>query len=316
MIDAAVARRQPLLDASFTNAIRLFNGQGDDMDGLIIERFGKVLIVQLHEQRLHCREEILRDTVESLHRRLGTQAVYKKIFVRDRSVVPSEINALHHDSTPWIGQPVPPEQNIQEYGLRFIIRPYQGFSVGLFLEHRDNRRRIRELAAGRRVLNTFCYTGAFSVTAVAGGAAAVTSVDLSKPYLAWCRDNFALNNLETDGHWFFCSDIFEFFQRARRQNRRYDLIILDPPSFGRLRRPNRVFVLAEQLDNLVSEAVERLDPGGIVLLGVNHRQISRPRIEEALAATGRRCTILERPALPPDFAGDPDYAKSIIARFD
>lgn len=316
MIDTAETRRQSLLNDASTNAYRLFNGSGDGMDGLVIERFGDILIVQLHEQRLRCHQEDLRDAVESLHDRLGTQAVYKKFFLRDRGEVPKEIDALHRDPAPWIGQPAPPEHTVLENDLRFLIRPYHGFSVGLFLEHRRNRQRIRELAAGRRVLNTFCYTGSFSIAAVVGGAACVTSVDLSKPYLAWCRDNFALNNLETDGHWFFSSDIFEFFQRARRQNRRYDLIILDPPSFGRLRRPARVFTLTDQLDDLVRQAVEQLDPGGIVLLGVNHRQIGCARLEKALFATGRPCTILERPALPPDFAGDPDYAKSVIARFD
>ncbi|NLX12201.1 MAG: class I SAM-dependent rRNA methyltransferase [Phycisphaerales bacterium] len=316
LIDAALLRRQPLLKDASTNAYRLFNGAGDGLDGLIIERFDEVMIVQLHEQRLNYSDEDLRAAIESLHQRLGTRAVYKKFFLRDRGDVPPEIAALHHAPAPWIGQPVSPEISILENGLRFIISPYHGFSVGLFLEHRENRRRIRELSPNRWVLNTFCYTGSFSVAAVAGGAASVTSVDLSKTYLAWCRQNFTTNHLETEGHWFFCSDVLEFFQRARRQNRRYDLIILDPPSFGRLRRPARVFVLAEQLDDLVRQAVERLDPGGIVLLAVNHRQISRTRLEEALAATGRPCSILERPVLPLDFAGDPDYAKSVIARFD
>ena len=239
---------------------------------------------------------------------------------------------------------------VTERDLRFIVRPYDGFSVGLFIEHRENRRRIRELAAGRRVLNAFAYTCGFSVAAARGGGASVDSIDLSKRYLEWGKQNFTLNGIDTanptpgkesqssvlssketcsgprhhqpglPGHRFFCCDIFDFYKRASRQDRRYDLIILDPPTLSRTRRPKRVFVLEGQLGPLLAGAIDRIEPGGLILLATNHRQISRPRLEEELTtaarAQDRACTITERPTLPPDFAGDPDYAKSVIAHVD
>ena len=320
-LERALAARQVLLDDPSTNACRLFNGAADGIAGLVVEKFGDLLVVQLHGGRLKLGLDEVRSLVEQAHKQLGTRAVYKKAFVPDRSQVSRAIADGHTDAAPWIGEPAEPESVVTEYGLRFIIRPYAGFSVGLFLEHRENRRRIRELAAGRRVLNAFAYTCSFSVAAAAGGAASVSSVDLSKHHLQWGKQNFTANNVDTTGHRFFCSDIFDFYKRAERQQRRFDLILLDPPTFSRGRRPKRAFVLQEQLGQLVTRALDLLDPGGLILLATNSRQISRAQLEQELAASARaaakrRCTILERPELPVDFAGDPDYSKTVIARID
>ncbi|NLX20063.1 MAG: class I SAM-dependent rRNA methyltransferase [Phycisphaerae bacterium] len=262
-------------------------------------------------------ETAIRQVAEEILRRTGARAVYRKFFVRDRGGLSRDTDTAHRDPQPWLGEPVEAERAITEHGLRYIVRPYAGFAVGLFLDHRDNRLRIRERAAGRRVLNAFSYTGAFSVAAAAGSAASVSSVDLSKRYLEWSRENFAANGLDQSGHWFFCSDIFEFYKRAERQGRRFDLVILDPPTFSRPSQGRRAFVLAERLDELVAGAVRLLDPGGEILLASNQRDLPLARLEESLlAAAGRRsCTILERPPLPADFAGDADYAKSVIVRY-
>ncbi len=318
IIQRALEVRRSLLADPSVSSFRVFNGQADGVSGFVLDKFADVLIAQLHEERLRIAIDEVARLAESLHRILGTRGVYRKTFVRNRSAAGEDIEQMHHSPDPWIGKPVDPELPVLENGLRFLIRPYDGFSAGLFPEQRENRRRVRELARGHRVLNAFSYTGSFSVAAAAGGAASVSSVDMHKRYLEWGKANFAANGIETAGHWFFCSDVFEFFHRARRQGRRFDLIILDPPTFSRSRRPARVFVLEERLGELCGGAMELLDPGGMVLLSTNHRGISTSRLEEelALASGGRRCTVLERPALPSDFAGDPDYAKAILARID
>jgi len=296
------------------DAFRIFNGEADGVAGLVIDKYGDVLIVQLHEERLGLKEEEVRRLVEYVHERLGTCGVYKKIFVRDRGEVSADVAELHTDSEPWIGRAVEPELIINERGLRFVIRPYDGFSVGLFLEHRENRRRISELSGGRRVLNTFCYTCGFSMAAARGGAVSVDSVDSSKHFLQWGKKNFGVNDIDMGGHLFSCSDVFDFYKRAGRQGRRYDLIVLDPPTFSRSRRPKRVFELKKQLDKLTAGAVELLEPGGIVFLATNCREISRSRLEESLVSSGggRRCEIMERPGLPIDFANDPEFSKMVI----
>lgn len=311
-VDEAIAARSPL---HALDAWRVFNAAADGIDGLVIEKLGPVLIAQLHEGRLKLPESATRELVAHAHERLGTRAVYAKQFVRDRAGIDDAADERHRDATPWIGEPVEPELAVSENDIRLIVRPYDGFSVGLFLEHRDTRARIRELAAGRRVLNTFAYTCGYSVAAAVGGAVGVDSVDVSKRYLEWGKANLTANAIDLEPHRFFCSDVFDFYARARRQGRMYDLIILDPPTFARLRRPKRTFVLAEQLNRLVEGAVDRLAPKGIILLSTNHREISHDRLAEALAraAARRPCTILDRPPLPLDFRGDPDYAKIVLA---
>lgn len=318
VIDQALARRADILARTDTNVCRLFHGGHDGVEGVIIERLGDVLVAQIHEGRLQVSLDRVRRLAEGFRERLGAAAVYRKWFVRDRARPTEEQSTEHARAQPWIGHPVEPEMPIRENGLNFLIRPFDGYSVGLFLEHRETRRRIRDLSARRRVLNTFAYTCGFSVAAAIGGAAETASVDLHKRYLEWGKRNFTANGLDLASHRFFASDTFEFFQRARRQGRRYDLVVLDPPTFARLRRPAGVFVLDERLETLVAGAADLLDSGGIILLAVNDRAMPLERLEKALnTAAGRRTgVILERPVLPPDFAGDVEYAKSIVARID
>lgn len=317
LIAQAISARPPFQSGQ-TNAYRLFHGSSDGVDGLVIEQWGDILVVQFFPGQLRASEADIRSALENLCRELGARAVYRKVFVPDRAQVPPEIGAMHDSPQPWIGQPVEPEVSIRENGLVFCIRPYDGFSVGLFLEHRDNRHRVRCLAAGRRVLNAFSYTCGFSVAAAAGGATSVSSVDLSRRYLEWGKRNFDASRVPLAGHLFFCSDVLDFYTRAARQGRRFDFIIVDAPTFARMRRPKRTFVLEAELGRLVGGAVGLLDPGGLILLSSNARQISLDRLErEIRAAAGpRTCTILERPPLPADFPGDPDYSKTIIARID
>ena len=330
LCDDALARRSEMLAREDLTACRLFHGAADGLAGFVLERFGDVLVAQLHtartEDESHRRpsggmrqvaESVAKGLAGAFMSRLGARAVYRKLFVRDRAREGREVDALHHDAKPWIGEPVESAVTIVENGLGFVVRPYDGFSVGLFLENRDNRRRVRELAAGRRVLNTFAYTCGFSVAAAAGGAVRTDSVDLHKRYLEWGRENFAANGIDLAENWFFASDTLDFYRRARRQGRRYDLIILDPPTFSRTRRPARTFVLEEQLEALCQGALELLDPGGILLVSINDRGISAERLEEAACGgASRRTRVLERPQLPPDFPGDPDYAKSILVQVE
>jgi 23S rRNA (cytosine1962-C5)-methyltransferase len=314
--ERALAARQTLLTDPHSNVCRILNGAADGIPGLVIEKLGDVLIAQLHDGRLRLSESETRNLCAHARRRLGARAVYRKDFARDRSAAHRSLSQQHSDATPWVGEPVEAELPVLENGIRFLIRPYDGYSVGLFLEHRDNRRRLRELAAGLSVLNAFAYTCAFSVATALGGAAATTSVDVSRKYLEWGQRNFAANGLDLGSHRFICSDIYNYYRRARRQGRRFDLIILDPPSFGRARRPRRTFVLAEDLEKLVAGAVELLNSAGYLLLATNHRGISCRRLEATVTSApgSRPVELVDRLRLPLDFAGDQGYAKGLLAR--
>lgn len=311
----ALEKRASLLARSDLDAVRVLHGPADGIPGLVIERLGPALIVQCHEERLRLREAGVQGVARFFHERLGTRGVYRKVFVRDRARVPDELNAEHHSATPWYGEPVDADFPIHEQGLRFLVRAYDGFSTGLFLEQRDNRQRVRQLSAGRVVLNTFAYTCGFSVAAAVGGAAHVDSVDVSAAYLEWGRANFAANGVDLGPHRFFCSDVIDFYKRAARQGRRYDLIVLDPPTFARLRRPKRNFVLEDELEPLCGGAMDLLNPGGHLLLSTNHRELDRDRLNDAIHATaGRRLAGIQDCPLPADFAGDPRFARAVLAR--
>jgi len=318
-LEAGIAARNELIeDATPTNAVRLFNGKADGLPGIVIEQFDSVWIVQYHEDRQNIAINQLRDALSSIIDTHNVSAVYLKQFVRDRAADADAVHQLHHESTPWIGDAAPEEFPVPENGIQLLVRPYDGYSVGLFLEHRDNRATIRERAAGKHVLNLYAYTCGFSVAAAVGNAAEVTSVDISARYLDWGRRNFAANNIDADTHRFIKSDAEDFLARARRQDRDYDLIVIDPPTFARLRRPKRTFKLDERLEPLVAAAVERLRTGGQVLFATNQRSINMKRIDAALhnADSRRRVKKIERPSLPVDFVGDPDYSKTVIAHYD
>jgi len=319
-LEAALRRRAALLADPQTNVARLFNSAADGIDGLVIERFGDVLVAQMHESRLRLSEDAVRDMCSMMAERLGARAVYRKVYPVQRSSVVRDIEERHRDPTPWIGQAVEPELQVLESGLRFVVRPYDGYLTGLFLDHRATRARIRELAVGRRVLNAFAYTCGFTLAAAAGGAEGTVSVDFSKKSLEWGRRNLAANGVTLERHRFFWSDVFDYYRRAMRLGHRYDLIILDPPTFSRGQRSKRVFSVSTQLEQLVSGAVGLLDPGGILYVSINHRGTSLFQLERvvtrAVRRGNRRAAVLDRPALPDDFAGDPDFAKSVLLRVD
>ncbi len=312
----AAARVGALLGDAATDAYRILWGARIGLDGLIVDRYGVVLVAQLHEGRFRSDEALARRVCASLLESTGAAAVYRKVFPRERSAALAALAAAHNDPTPWIGSSVPSEIPIVEQGVRFLIRPYDGYATGLFLEQRGNRARIRAAAAGRRVLNLFAYTCGFGVVAALGGATETTNVDVSKRCLEWGKRNFEANGVDCGGQRFFASDVFEFFGRARRQGRRYDLAIIDPPTFARVKGASRPFVLREQLDALVSQTLELLDPGGELLLCTNQRDLGHAALERAVrsAAGGRRVAIAPRTPLPPDFADDPEFSKSVFAR--
>lgn len=318
LLDAALRRRAALLGDGQTDAVRLFHDTADGTPGFVLEKFGPVLIAQFHSGRFTGDEAALREALRPVLSQTGCTAAYRKEFAADRAAAAAALDKAHRDAAPWLGAATPSLITIREYAARFVIRPYDGFSVGLFLEQRENRRRVTLAGRGRRVLNCFAYTCSFSVAAALGGAAETVSVDVSKRYLAWGRENFAAAGVPLDGHWFICSDVQDYFRRAARQGRLFDLIVLDPPTFGRIKETGRVFSIAQDLDRLVAGAIDRLAPGGELLLATNHRDTTLRRLEEAARRAAQQRRIIRVEPLPPpaDFAGDADYSKAVWVRME
>jgi 23S rRNA (cytosine1962-C5)-methyltransferase len=319
-VAAAVERRAALLNDPQTDVARLIHGDGDGLPGLVVERLGPVLIAQLHEGRLALPESRARDLCASLRQRVGAAAVYRKWYPKARSATSAALEAQHRDATPWLGTSAAAALTVREHGLRYVVRPYDGYQTGLFLDHRTARQAVRAGAAGRRILNLFAYTCGFAVAADAGGAASTVNVDLSKRFLEWGKENLVANGADLDRHRFLCTDVFDYFRRAARQGHRFDWVIVDPPTFSRGPRSKRVFTLVDDLERLVAESLALLEPGGVLHVSINHRGTSRGRlrgaVEDAALRLGRSGTWLPTPPRPEDFAGDRDYMKLVLWRVE
>ncbi len=310
---AALIRRLPILTAGNTDAYRLITGGKEDLKGLVAERYRDIVTFQVGDNAA-LTDDALTTAAKWYMATLGVKAVYVKRFVKNRTGVSEETQRELHSSHPLVGTPVPPEIQIREYGIPFLIKPYEGFSVGLFLDQRENRRRIRALARGKDVLNLFAYTSGFSVAAAAGGATSTVSVDLAPKALEWGRANFALSHLDSSDHQFIKSDAFDYLKRAARQEKRFDIIILDPPSFAHARKGSRTFSISRDLPTLIAAATPLLRPDGMIMVSTNYRQLPikglRGLVKEGVGR--RRIHKTETPRLPVDFAVDADHAKTII----
>jgi 23S rRNA (cytosine1962-C5)-methyltransferase len=316
LLAVALGSRLPLLADEGTDCYRLFGGKSEGLSGLTFERLGPVGVIQTLPGKMQADVGQVRDVAKWYGRTFGLQAVYHKSFVRDRSKTEAADDALF-SSRPLVGKPAAEELAVRENGITYLIRPYDGYSTGLFLDQRDNRRRLASLAKGGRVLNTFAYTCGFSVACALGGAAETVNVDISRRYLDWGKRNFAANGLDPEKHHFVCEDIFDYLARADRKQREFDLIILDPPSFARTKKPRRVFSVVDDLQRMIAASVAVLTPGGHLFCSTNNRTRSagwlRDQLGEACVAAHRRARVVATPALPLDYASDPPFAASILA---
>lgn len=165
---------------------------------------------------------------------------------------------------------------------RYQLAAGRGWSPGLFLDQRDNRKWVHDNSSGKQVLNLFCYTGGFSINAALGGAAEVVSVDTSKQTLEWCKENFLLNDLPTDTCEFRASDARNFLAGCARRQRKFDLIICDPPSFARSKQS--VFKIDKDAPELVQACLSQLNPDGRLLFACNYEQWSGQDLLELATA--------------------------------
>lgn len=161
-----------------------------------------------------------------------------------------------------------------EYGVKFKINLVDYLDTGLFLDHRETRKMVSSLAAGKRVLNLFAYTCAFSVHAAMGGAVYTKSVDMSNTYTAWGRDNFILNKLPTKNHEIVRADCLKFLDDEIRSGTQYDLIIIDPPTISRSKKMDQLFDIQVDYIALISRALRLLAPGGVIIFSTNSRKFA------------------------------------------
>lgn len=210
------------------------------------------------------------------------------------------------------GESVSERFEVVENGAKFWIDFDSGYSSGIFLDQRLNRRRIAEkIRTGERFLNTFAYTGGFSVMAAREGAV-TTTADLSRTYLDWTWENFSLNGLNPNDHFGVKGDVFEWLRTFARQERRFHGIVLDPPTFSRNKKTN--FRTDRDYADLASLAAKLLEPGGWFLACANTHRLTKRQFEtdviSGVRSAGRSVNSCTALAMPPEFHGD-DYLKSL-----
>lgn len=267
-----------------------------DPFGLTIERFGEYAVMNAYSARASTDRDRWAEALLSL----GVRGVYYKHRVRDDlRRIPRERVA---PQTPLWGELAPDPLWVVEYGSALAVRLGDGLSTGLFLDQRDNRQRIRAMSGGKRVLNLFCYTGSFSVAAGMGGAALVTSVDLSGAVLRRAGENLTRNGLPAAQHRLLRADCVAWVQRAVRRNDEYDVVILDPPSFGS--DGSKTWSVERDYFALVRDTLRLVVPGGSLLCVTNHRGTTeaafRRGLETAASDAGRRLAAVVFPPAPLD----------------
>jgi len=235
------------------DALRLIHAESDGLPGLIVDRYGDVLVLQALSAGVEFWRETLADL---LLEESGASAIYERSDADVR-----ELEGLPIRNGPLRGNP-PEQVTITEYGIRFTVNLAHGHKTGFYLDQRRNRQRIGQLAQGREVLNCFCYTGGFTLHALAGGAKSVLSVDSSAEALALARENLTLNDLPAEKAEWLEADVFQALRKFRDQARSFDMLILDPPKFAATAAQAEKAARGYKDINLL--AFKLLRPGGVL----------------------------------------------------
>jgi 23S rRNA (cytosine1962-C5)-methyltransferase len=281
-IRASIRRRAHLRTAG-TNALRLVHSEGDELSGLVVDRYDDLVVVEITSAGAERVSELIIDTLrEELHPRVILRSNDLPSRKHEKLSLQSEI----------LGFP-PARAAIAENGLRFMVEAAEGQKTGFFLDQRDNRALLRTLVAGRRVLNLFSYSGAFGVYAAAGDAASVTNVDISAGAIELARQNHDLNGSAAVAT-FEVADAFNYLRGAGRQP--WDVIVCDPPAFARSR--HEVERAARGYKDINLHALGCLEAGGLLMTFSCSGHISLDLFQKILFGAaidaGRRVSIVGR----------------------
>lgn len=284
-----------------TTAFRFFNGDGDGLGGLTIDYYEGFYVFTWYSKGIYeQRDQILQAFKVAVPDYSG---IYEKNNFKG-----SKIQSQHVD-----GKEAPEPLVIKENGIRYATYLNEGWMTGIFLDQRDVRREIMNTyGVGRTVLNTFSYTGAFSVAASMGGAVKTVNVDAANRSKEKTREQFEVNGLNPDDHEIRVIDVFSYLDYAKKHDLQFDLIVLDPPTFARTKE--RTFSVEEDYAELVEEALEVLAPSGLLVASTNMWKLSRDDFYEMVSAgfdaAGLDGYLVEEYGLPEDFRTNEEYPES------
>jgi 23S rRNA (cytosine1962-C5)-methyltransferase len=288
-----------------TNCYRLVHGEGDGLPGLIIDVYNGVAVMQAHTVGMHLDRKLIAEAIqESL-----SNSVHS-IFYKSQSTLPTKAENEY-----LLGLGVVPHV-ISEHGNKFYVDWEEGQKTGFFLDQRENRKLLGEMAKGGSVLNTFCYTGGFSVYALNAGATLVHSVDSSEKAIDLTRKNIELNGFDAQQNECFALDTFDFLKDKKDK---YDLIILDPPAFAKHKDAKHQAMKGYQ--RLNAEAMRAVKPNGIIFTfscsQVVDKQLFYDTVVSAGLQSGRDIKVLQHLSQPADhpvslFHPEGEYLKGLV----
>lgn len=316
---ACELRRKAGVTGPETDAYRLVHGEGDGLPGLIVDVYGRVAVMQAHSAGMFLERKSI---AEALRGVLGPEL--EAVYDKSEGTAPFKAGLALQDGylyrSPAAGD-LSGGRVVLEHGHRFRVDWEQGQKTGFFLDQRDNRMRVGRLARGRRVLNLFCYTGGFSVYALAGGAESVVSVDSSRTAMEMTernvQENFSGEPQTVSRHRGVCTDAMDFLREVPKDA--YDLMIVDPPAFAKHRGALSNALRAYQ--RLNAAAISRVAPGGLIFTyscsQVVDRQAFALAVFSAAAQTGRSVRILDRLTQPADhpvniYHPEGEYLKGLL----
>jgi 23S rRNA (cytosine1962-C5)-methyltransferase len=300
---AAKQRANINIQSSVTNAYRLIHGEGDGLPGLITDLYNGVAVVQAHSHGMH-------------HDRMIIAAAIKEVFGDNLSAVFYKNQAIPNSKGEYLLGMAAVPHTILEHNHKFLVDWEEGQKTGFFLDQRENRLLLGSYAMNRAVLNTFCYTGGFSVYAAQAGASLVHSVDASERAMEMTRKNLHLNGFDPTQHECFTADTFDFLKGKENL---YDLIILDPPAFAKHKDSKHQAMRGYQRLNL--EAIQKIRPGGIIFTfscsQVVDRQLFYDTVVSSAIQSGREIKVLQHIGQPGDhpvsiYHREGEYLKGLV----
>lgn len=299
-ISNAIDKRKAFFQDENTNAFRIFNGEGDGIGGITIDYYDGYYVINWYSEGAYSFKETVIDVLDEIGE---YKAIYEKKrfdtkgkYINDDDFVKGERGEF-----PII---------VKENGMNYAVYLNDGAMVGIFLDQRNVRKIIRDkYAKGKNVLNTFSYTGAFSVAAALGGAKKTTSVDLAKRSKSKTIEQFSANGIDFEEQRIIVMDVFDYFKYANRKNLVFDLVILDPPSFARSKK--RTFSTAKDYPSLIKDTIAITGKGGIIVASTNNASFSMKKfkgfIDKGFKDSGTNYKILEEFDLPSDFQTDRSF---------
>ena len=296
-----------------TNCYRLVHGEGDNLPGLIIDHYDGVCVLQAHSVGMFRAKKQICEALQKVYGDL-----LKAVYDKSSGTAPFKAGLELIDGYMYRREDFKDdEQTVLENGHKFIVNWTEGQKTGFFLDQRDNRALVGSVARGRNVLNLFCYTGGFSIYALAGGAVHVDSVDSSKKAMMMVDRNVALNGFDESKHTSLCCDAIDYLKNAPEG--KYDLMIVDPPAFAKHRGSLKNALRAYQ--RLNAAAIAKVAPGGLVFTyscsQVVDKEAFALAVFSAAAQTGRSVRILDRLNQPCDhsvniYHPEGEYLKGLL----